>query len=589
MNVIAQIALRNLVRQKRRNILLGIAIAFGMMILVLANSFSHGLSDVIFNKIIKYTSGHISVSFSQNGNLYRMLFKDGDRMMAIAKKTIPDMASIQEALGIMTRAIGNNANDNVIMVGMDPTAGTKEDERDAAANFKMLQGSFSDLMRTDVENPVLLAESKAKALNVKFNDILRVRYQDIHGQNQAARLTVVGIFKPANVFMASPIFLYIKTLKKIANFGPHDIAQLYIMLKTDPKKNAKKDADALHAALESPLAAACGTAQFKGKTAPAIALGFKNDSLIRQMLSDSLKSAGVTAAHSAFSKDGVALAAGVAAALGVKPGDTCRFSYHPKYEEQDYTEKLAVTSVIASSKLVPDNAVFVNENKFYKFYYDHWPRPADSAAAALLPKKGSPLYTALAPEWILFKRTKTTMEAQKQSKEIAKLRSRAFTVNVQSMYESASMVVNLEVALNFITLGAVMVLFFIILIGVVNTLRMTIRERTREIGTVRAIGMQKNDVRNTFLLETFFLALFSIIAGTLAAFAAMAGLSLIKINPQDNPIGMLLVNGHLHFVPTVVGTIGYTVLILLIAVVTAYFPARRAAKMSAASALRHYE
>jgi putative ABC transport system permease protein len=157
------------------------------------------------------------------------------------------------------------------------------------------------------------------------------------------------------------------------------------------------------------------------------------------------------------------------------------------------------------------------------------------------------------------------------------------------MYESASMVVNLEVALNLITLGAVMVLFFIILIGVVNTLRMTIRERTREIGTIRAIGMQKKDVRNTFLLETFFLTLFSIIAGILAAFAAMAGFSLIKINVQDNPIGMLLVNGHLNFVPTVIGTVSYTLLILAIAVVTAYFPAQRAANMSAASALRHYE
>jgi ABC-type lipoprotein release transport system permease subunit len=329
--------------------------------------------------------------------------------------------------------------------------------------------------------------------------------------------------------------------------------------------------------------------RFANKSVSAIALGFKNDSLLRVLLSDSIKTTATTAGKPAFFSSGVTLAAGAAAAMGVKPGDTCVFSFRPKYEEQDWTEKLAVTCVLAPSNLVPDNAVLVNEARFYKFFYDHWPLPAGSAAAALLPKKTNPLYPALAPEWILLKRTKTTMEAQKQSKDIAKLRSHAFTVNVQSMYESASMVVNLEVALNFITLGAVMVLFFIILIGVVNTLRMTIRERTREIGTVRAIGMQKNDVRNTFLLETFFLALFSVIAGTMAAFAAMAGLSLIKINPQDNPIGMLLVSGHLHFAPTVVGTIAYTVLILLIAVATAFFPARRAAEMSAASALRHYE
>jgi hypothetical protein len=257
MNILVSISLRNLVRQKRRNILLGSAIAFGMLILVLANAFSHGISDVIFNRIMKYTSGHISVSFSQNGNLYRMLFKDGDRMMAIAKREIPDVSGIQEAIGIMARAIGNAATDNVIMVGMDPKAeGSEKDRKEAEENFKMIQGSFKDLSRTDVENATLLAEPKAKALNVKCNDIIRVRYEDIHGQNQAARLTVVGIFKPANVFMAAPIFLDIHNLKRLGGYGPHDIGQLYIILNKDPRKFAVSYADKLHAALTSPLAAA---------------------------------------------------------------------------------------------------------------------------------------------------------------------------------------------------------------------------------------------------------------------------------------------------------------------------------------------
>jgi ABC-type lipoprotein release transport system permease subunit len=590
MNVIAQIALRNLVRQKRRNILLGIAIAFGMMILVLANAFSHGISDVIFNKILKYTSGHVSVNFSQNGNLFRMLFKDGDRMMAIVKDKVTDLSSVQEAIGIMSRAIGNGSNDNVIMVGMDPKEqGTKKDQEEAAENFKMIQGAFSDLGRTDVENPVLVAESKAKALNLKLNDVLRVRYQDVNSQNQAGRLTIVGIFKPANAFMSAPVFLNINDLKKLGGYGPHDIGQLYIMLKTDPRKNAKRVADTLHAALVPGLAAAAGTLSFAGKTTSALAVGYKNDSLKRGALADSLKSQAVLLGKKPFAKDGVALGADAAAVLGLHVGDTCVFSYRPKFEEQDFFEKLPVTEVLSQSGLTPGNIVLVNENRFYKFFYDHWPKPLDSASVAIAPRKGTALYTALTPEWLLLKRVKTTMEVQKQSKEMAKLRTSAFTVNVQSMYESASMLVNLEIALNFITLGAVMILFFIILIGVVNTLRMTIRERTREIGTVRAIGMQKNDVRNSFLYETFFLTLFSVAAGIIAAFAVMAGLSCIKMNSQDNPIGMLLVNGHLNFAPTLVGTISYTVLILIIAVVTAWFPAKRAANMSAAAALRHYE
>jgi ABC-type antimicrobial peptide transport system permease subunit len=118
---------------------------------------------------------------------------------------------------------------------------------------------------------------------------------------------------------------------------------------------------------------------------------------------------------------------------------------------------------------------------------------------------------------------------------------------------------------------------------------MTIRERTREIGTVRAIGMQKKDVRNSFILETFFLGLFSAVAGTALAFAAMFGLSQITINAEDNPMGMLLVNNHLNFMPSAGSTIGYIILIVVIAVVTAYFPARRAANLSASDALRHYE
>jgi ABC-type antimicrobial peptide transport system permease subunit len=161
-------------------------------------------------------------------------------------------------------------------------------------------------------------------------------------------------------------------------------------------------------------------------------------------------------------------------------------------------------------------------------------------------------------------------------------------MDVATMYETASMVIKLEYALNLITLGAVLILFFIIQVGVVNTLRMTIRERTREIGTMRAIGMRKKDLRNLFLLETFFLSLFACAAGVLLAFAAMELLSLITFHTGSNPLGMLLVNSHLHFKPSLIGTGFYLLLILTIAVITAWFPARRASNLPPSEALRHF-
>ena len=156
------------------------------------------------------------------------------------------------------------------------------------------------------------------------------------------------------------------------------------------------------------------------------------------------------------------------------------------------------------------------------------------------------------------------------------------------MYEMASMIIKLEYALNLITLVAVLILFFIIQVGVVNTLRMTIKERTREIGTMRAIGMPRQDVRTQFLLETFFLSSAACVVGVGLAFLGMALLSRITFDLEGNPLGMLFVKGHLHFLPTFAGTALYVVLILLIAAVTAWFPARRAAKLSPSEALRHF-
>ncbi|MRR09836.1 FtsX-like permease family protein, partial [bacterium] len=249
-------------------------------------------------------------------------------------------------------------------------------------------------------------------------------------------------------------------------------------------------------------------------------------------------------------------------------------------------KRLVVRGIAAAGAPVVADAALVNERDFYDAYYGTVPAPA---AGRPLPDSASPLWPALAPEYLLMRRAATTDEFTEVTREMARASFKGIMVSVQSMYETASAIVQLERALNLITLSAVMVLFLIILVGVVNTLRMTIRERTREIGTVRAIGMQKRDVRAMFILETGMLALISSAAGAAAALLAMTGLSALTIDAGDNPLGMLLVDGHLYFAPTAGAIIGYVALIVAIAAATAYFPARRAADLTAAAALRHYE
>ena len=590
MPIILSISLRNLIRQKRRNVFLGIAIAFGTMILIMASSFAHGITDVLFNRIIKYANGHISVSYVRNGNIMNPLFPDADRIWSAIKAEMPNPELMQEAMGIFSRGIGNGKADNVIMVGIDLNVKMSAKDLDEyQANFKFISGQgFEGLEDSTIENPVALSDSKAKYLNLKVGDIIRVRFSDAHNQSQSAQLTVSGIFKPANIFMAAPIFLNQTDLHRIAGYGPHDVSTIQINIK-NPQKDARALSDRIHARLKPSLGVIAGTLSNKKGTVTAIGLGMLADSVSHKTISTNiLLTKGDSAV--AFGRDGAIASYAIARSLGLNVGDTATLTWNGKFDSSQGVERIIISAIADSTAKIPAQAIMLSEKNFYNAFYRTWPLAPDSSLKQYVPSDTTAvLYAALAPEFRLMKRCNNTQEVMKIMREAGRAKYKGIMVQVQSMYETASDVLKLEAALTLITLIAVMILFFIILIGVVNTLRMTIRERTREIGTIRAIGMQKKDVRNVFVFETMFLALISAAVGIAGAFAGMAGLSALTIDGGENPMSMLLVKGHLHFVPDPLAIIFFYLFIVFIAMATAFFPARRAANMTAADALRHYE
>lgn len=586
MTIIVKIALRNLVRQKRRSILLGIAIAFGTMVLILACAFSHGISTVLLERIVKVSCGHVSITFMKNGNVLNKIFHDGDMIRDAIRKEAPEALRYDEVITMVGRAISNTTADNVILVGVDgkmPPDELKEFE----SNFKIVDGSFSALKDSSSGTPVLISNQKANTLKIKRGDVLKVRLTDINNQWSSARLVVVGIFKPSNPYMSMPIIFNNRDLRLLAGYGPHDIPSIQIEIK-DPQKNARKVAERIYHSLKPSIAVIEGNAQCRNICAEAIVLGFKNDMASRSVFSRMLPLAqGDSAA--AFGLNGVILSPSLATKYGAGVGDTLNVAWHGKYDTAFTVAKFTVTAVAAATAMVPQNCLFVNEHDFYHWYYMTLPAAPSAAAKAAFPGISSPFYKALAPEYTLMKQCATTQELQNEFRELSRQRVRGVVVSVQSMYETGSIILSMEAALNLISGIAGLVLFFIILIGIINTLRMTIRERTREIGTIRAIGMQKSDVLFMFIFETVFLSLFSSLIGTILAFLAMWGLSTIPIDAGESPMGMLLENGRLFFAPTAYGTVGFIFIIVGIAVGTTFLPARRASNLPAANAMRHYE
>ena len=141
------------------------------------------------------------------------------------------------------------------------------------------------------------------------------------------------------------------------------------------------------------------------------------------------------------------------------------------------------------------------------------------------------------------------------------------------------------VALDSSSMIVLIVLFAIVMIGITNTFRMVMYERIREIGTMRAIGVQRGEIKSLFLYEALFLALAGAIAGIILAFIAMNLLSLINFG-MESPAFLIMKNGHLSFFLPPLRALGNITIIALLTLFAAYFPAKAAARMQPANALR---
>jgi putative ABC transport system permease protein len=81
------------------------------------------------------------------------------------------------------------------------------------------------------------------------------------------------------------------------------------------------------------------------------------------------------------------------------------------------------------------------------------------------------------------------------------------------------------IAITWLSYVLVGILLIIIAVGIMNTLWISIRERTREIGTLRAIGMQRSRVLAMFLVEAFTLSSASAVFGATLGLLACAAIN----------------------------------------------------------------
>ena len=138
-----------------------------------------------------------------------------------------------------------------------------------------------------------------------------------------------------------------------------------------------------------------------------------------------------------------------------------------------------------------------------------------------------------------------------------------------------------------LTVVLLVILIAIVVTGIMNTMWIAIRERTREIGTLRAIGMYRKGVLWMFLLESLLLGLFSAIGGAVAGAAIAAGINAMHIAV---PVGvqLFLMSDHLYLAVHA-GTLGQAVVLLTaVTALAALYPSFRAARLQPVTAMSHF-
>jgi putative ABC transport system permease protein len=156
---------------------------------------------------------------------------------------------------------------------------------------------------------------------------------------------------------------------------------------------------------------------------------------------------------------------------------------------------------------------------------------------------------------------------------------------VQTINDRLSGVQDLVNGINVASLIALAVLFFVIMVGISNTFRMIMLDRIREIGTMRALGMQKPQVLSLFLNEAIFLSLGGALAGLALALLVMLGFSLYDFG-LESFLAIILRNGHLTFDLSPLLVLANVAIIAVLTFLAALVPARMAASLEPAQALR---
>ena len=237
MNIL-KIAFRNLNRQKRRSMLLVIAIVFAFLIVTLIDGLSAGARKSLEYQIAKIIGGHVYVTGAEKAADKTEDDKANEYLPPESVELVHRIIK-EEKIDALYTTVRAQRYGTLIFAGNQLTAkiaGCKFDEEEALRNsFAFKEGGWENVK---IENALFIPQKTAEALNVALNDVILYETTTLSGQATVAEFQIAGIYQDQSQFDQIQFYANFDYLNKIAEIPEGCVALFGIFLRDENQQGA---------------------------------------------------------------------------------------------------------------------------------------------------------------------------------------------------------------------------------------------------------------------------------------------------------------------------------------------------------------
>ena len=228
------LALKNLTRNKRRNAILAVAIAFGFFVVTAIDGLTTGMVGNLENQITQLVGGNVVVQGLEwlnpetEGGKVKLVNIVRDR--DYVKNIVDELGINYEYYSCFTMSSGtaifNGKKSGIQLYGRNL------EEKLLRDSFQFVSGGV-DL---NVENGLIISDKVAESLNLQVGDEIIYSTYTVYGQNNFADMTITGILKSNSFLSSMQAYADIEDVNRIVEMPEGGYSMFSIYLRDNDKQ-----------------------------------------------------------------------------------------------------------------------------------------------------------------------------------------------------------------------------------------------------------------------------------------------------------------------------------------------------------------